>query len=149
MISKHLSLEEVTRSNTAKSRGIDNTPNDEQLANLKIVAEKIFEPLRRHLNIPIGISSGFRSKELNEALRGSKTSDHMKGFALDIDADIHGGVTNYEIFMYIYNRLEFSQLIWEKGDDNEPNWIHVSFNPDNLKNEVLKYKNGKYKQFHP
>jgi len=146
-LSQHLSLKEVTASNTAKRKGIDNTPTSEHLENLKVIAENIFEPLRAHFRVPIGISSGYRSIELNKAIRGSKTSDHCKGMALDIDADMYGEITNYEIFMYIYHRLDFKQLIWEKGNDDEPQWVHVSFDPNNNKKQVLKYSNGKYTPF--
>lgn len=144
-ISDHLTLREVTKSNTADRRGIDNTPTDEHLENLKVVAEKVFEPLRNHFGVPIGISSGYRSEELNKAVRGSKTSHHCKGMALDIDADIFGKITNKEIFNFILHNLEFTQLIWEFGTDDEPNWVHVGYDPNNLKKQVLRArKGGKY-----
>ena len=144
-LSKHLSLVEVTKSNTATRLGIDNSPTEEHLANLKVVAEKVFEPIREHFGVPIGISSGYRSKKLNTAVKGSSSSEHCKGMALDIDADIFGGITNKEIFTYIRENLEFTQLIWEFGNDNEPNWVHVSYNPSNLKKQVLKaVKGGRY-----
>jgi len=143
MISKHLSLKEVTKSNTADRLGINNTPTTEHLISLKLVAKHIFEPIREHFNTPIGISSGYRSKALNEAVKGSKTSAHCRGEALDIDADIYGGITNAEIFNYIKDNLQFTQLIWEYGTDNEPNWLHVSYDPNNLKKQVLKAVKGK------
>ena len=144
-ISNHLTLREVTKSNTADRRGIDNTPTDEHLENLKVVAEKIFEPLRVRFGVPIGISSGYRSKALNKAVKGSKTSHHCRGMALDIDADMFGGITNKQIFDYIKDNLEFTQLIWEFGTDDEPNWVHAAYEPDNLKKQVLRaWKGGKY-----
>ena len=144
-LSKHLSLVEVTKSNTATRLGIDNSPTEEHLANLKVVAEKVFELIREHFGVPIGISSGYRSKKLNTAVKGSSSSEHCKGMALDIDADIFGGITNKEIFNYIKENLEFTQLIWEFGNDNEPDWVHVSYNPSNLKKQVLKaVKGGRY-----
>jgi zinc D-Ala-D-Ala carboxypeptidase len=142
-ISEHLTLKEVTKSNTADRLDIDNTPTQEHLENLKIVAEKIFEPIRNHFNIPIGVSSGYRSEALNKAVKGSKTSHHCKGMALDIDADMYGGVTNKEIFEFIRNNLEFTQLIWEYGTDEEPNWVHVGYDPNNLKKQLLKAVRGK------
>ena len=147
-VSKHLSLTEVTHSNTAVRKFINNTPNEEQLENLKLVAEKVFEPVRVHFDTSIGISSGFRCEELNKAIGGSKTSDHCKGMALDIDADLYGKISNLEIGMYIYNNLEYSQLIFEKPDEEgEPRWIHVSYNKDNLKKETLVFRDGKYIKF--
>lgn len=128
-ISQHLSLNEVTKSATAKRLGIDNTPTPEHLANLKLLAEKIFEPIRKHFGKPIFISSGYRSKALNEATPGSSaTSQHCSGEALDLDQDSAGtGVTNRQVFDFIKDNLEFDQLIWEYGTDNNPDWVHVSY----------------------
>lgn len=128
-LSKHLSLNEVTTSGTAKRLGIDNTPTTEHLANLKLVAEKIFEPIREHFGKPIKVSSGYRSKALNEATPGaSKTSQHSTGEALDLDQDgMTTGVTNKMVFEYIKNNLNFDQLIWEFGTDANPDWVHVSY----------------------
>tara|TARA_R110000803_G_scaffold5959_1_gene19553 strand:- start:277 stop:738 length:462 start_codon:yes stop_codon:yes gene_type:complete len=125
-LSNHLTLQEATKSATAIRKGIYNLPVDEHLAALVNTANKIFEPIRNHFNVPIGISSGYRSNALNDAIGGSKTSQHSKGEALDIDADIYGGITNKQIFDFVKDNLEFDQLIWEFGTDNEPNWIHVS-----------------------
>ena len=142
-LSEHLSVREVSKSNTATRRGINNEPTDEHLKNLKLVAQKIFEPLRNHFGIAIGISSGYRSEELNKAVNGSKSSHHCSGMALDLDADIYGRLTNKEIFEFILNHLEFTQLIWEYGTDNEPNWVHVAYDPNNLKKQVLRAVKGK------
>jgi len=125
-LSFHLTLEEATKSATAIRKGIYNLPVDEHLAALVNTANKIFEPIRNHFNVPIGISSGYRSNALNEAIGGSKTSQHSKGEALDIDADIYGSITNKQIFDFIRNNLDFDQLIWEFGTESEPNWVHVS-----------------------
>jgi hypothetical protein len=151
-VSEHLSLKEVTKSNTAQRLGIDNTPTVSHLVALKEVAENIFEPLRLHFGVPIGVSSGYRSKELNEAIGGSKRSQHSHGQALDLDADIYGGITNADIFYRIKDHLDFDQLIWEFGTDEEPNWVHVSYVGDgNNRGEVLKaYRvegRVKYKRF--
>ena len=126
-LSKNLSLNEVVKSNTATRRGIDNNPTQEHLESLEDIANNIFQPLREDLGVPIGISSGYRSKDLNEAIGGSKKSQHSKGEALDLDADMYGRVTNKKIFDYIKENLLFDQLIWEFGNDNEPNWVHVSY----------------------
>lgn len=142
-ISENLSLNEVTKSNTANRLGIDNTPLPHQIKNLQAVAEHIFQPVREHFATAVGVSSGFRSKALNTALKGSRTSDHLEGYALDLDADIFGGVTNAEIFYYIKDNLEFKQLIWEYGTDENPNWVHVSFVKGQNKKEVLKAVKGK------
>jgi zinc D-Ala-D-Ala carboxypeptidase len=147
-ISKHLSLKEVTKSNTATRLGISNKPTSEHLENLKLIAENVFEPIREHFKKPIGISSGYRSQRLNKAVKGSATSDHCKGQALDIDADIFGGLTNKEIFDFIKDNLEFKQLIWEYGNEKNPNWIHVSFDPNNNKKQVLvTLKGGGYANY--
>jgi hypothetical protein len=127
-ISKHLSLAEVSRSETAKRRGINNTPSGEHLENFKKLAENIFEPIREHFGVPIHISSGYRSKELNSAIGGSSTSQHCQGEAIDIDMDgSKGGVTNKMVFDFIKDNLVFDQMIWEFGTDKNPDWVHVSY----------------------
>jgi len=126
-LSRNLSLKEATKSNTATRLGIENEPEQWEIDNLRAVAENIFQPVRDHFGVPIGVSSGYRCKELNKAIGGSKYSQHMIGEALDIDADIYGKVTNAEIFNYIKDNLEWDQMIWEFGDDEEPNWVHVSY----------------------
>ena len=126
-LSKNLTLKEVTKSDTANRLGIDNTPEEFDIKNLRAIAEEVFQPLRDHFGIPLFVSSGFRSKKLNKAIGGSKYSQHMVGEALDIDADVYGSVTNRELFMFIKENLIFDQLIWEFGDDDTPNWVHVSY----------------------
>lgn len=126
-LSKNLSLAEVTKSNTAKRLGIDNTPDDWTTENLRKVAEHVFQPLRDAFKCPIYVSSGYRSSELNAAIGGSKRSQHMEGRALDLDADVFGRCTNGEIFRWILNNVTFDQLIWEFGDQDNPDWVHVSF----------------------
>tara|TARA_R100000231_G_scaffold134931_2_gene108932 strand:+ start:1169 stop:1633 length:465 start_codon:yes stop_codon:yes gene_type:complete len=127
-LSKNLSLNEVIKSNTATRLGILNTWTEAwELENMKAVAENIFQPIRDHFGVPIGVSSGYRCKELNKAIGGSKYSQHMVGEAIDIDADIYGKVTNRAIFNFVKDNLEWDQMIWEFGDDLEPNWVHVSY----------------------
>lgn len=123
-ISEHLNLSEVTRSTEAKRRGISNMPTPEHIENFKKLAENIFEPIRKHFGVPIFVSSGYRSKELNIAIGGASSSQHLSGEAIDIDMDgTSNGVTNKMVFDYIKENLNFDQLI------NEFNysWVHVSF----------------------
>ena len=140
-ISKHITYEEATTSAKAKELKISNDPNNNQLVNMKLLAENIFEKVRENFNVPIFISSFFRSAKLNTKLKGSSTSQHCAnvGAAMDIDADVYKGVTNSEIFNYILNNLNFDQLIWEFGNDENPDWVHVSYVSDILnRKEVLK-----------
>ena len=147
MISKHISYKEGVHSNTAIRRGIDNTPTDDQLYFMEIVAEKVFEPLRKWVGGPIKINSFYRCPELNTAIGGSATSQHCKGQAMDID-DTFGKATNAEMYNFIKEHLDFDQMIWEFGDDDNPAWVHVSYvSPEENRNRCLKaYKeNGKTK----
>ena len=131
-LSKNLSLGEVIKSTTAKRLGIDNTPDDWTTENLRQVALNVFQPVRDCLGVPIHVSSGYRSAELNKAIGGSVRSQHVEGRALDLDADVFGGCTNSEIFECIRENVEFDQLIWEFGDQDNPDWVHVSFVYDGL-----------------
>jgi len=137
-LSEHLDLAEVTRSDSAKRKGINNMPTPEHIENFKKLAENIFEPIRKHFGVPIYISSGYRSKELNALIGGVKTSDHCFGMAIDLDQQGHSsGITNKQVFDFIKSNLKFKQLIWEGGSKQEPDWVHVSYDEKNLKNEVL------------
>lgn len=131
-LSKNLSLAEVTKSTTAKRLGIDNTPDEWTIENLKQIAINVFQPLREALGCSIYVSSGYRSVELNTAIGGSTRSQHVEGRALDLDADVFGGCTNSQIFNWIKENVEFDQLIWEFGDDDNPDWVHVSYVHDGL-----------------
>jgi zinc D-Ala-D-Ala carboxypeptidase len=127
-LSEHLSLSEVIRSETAKRNGISNMPTEQHIANFKLLAENVFEPIRNHFRCPIHISSGYRSIELNRAVKGSLTSQHCQGEAIDIDMDgSSNGVTNKMVFDYIKDNLNFDQLIWEFGTASNPDWVHVSY----------------------
>jgi len=151
-ISEHISLKEAIFSKTAMDNSIKNIPTEEQLKYMKVIAEKIFEPLRKGLgDRPILISSFFRSKDLNDFIGGSSSSQHLclnGDAAMDLDNDSLGSPSNTEIFNYIKDNLEFDQLIWEFGDDKKPDWVHVSYRSE-LRNrkEVLKslYINGRKK----
>ena len=147
MISKHISYKEGVYSTTALRRNIDNKPNEEQLASMKLIGEKIFEPLREYVGGPIKINSFFRGEELNKAIGGSTRSQHCKGQAMDID-DTFGYKTNAQMYDFIKEHLDFDQMIWEFGNDNNPNWVHVSYvSPEKNRQVCLKaYKqNGRTK----
>ena len=147
MISDHISYKEGVRSNTATRKGIDNTPNDEQLSCMEKIAEEVFEPLRTYVGGPIKINSFFRCPELNKAIGGSSKSQHCKGQAIDID-DTFGRCTNAEMYHFIKENLDFDQMIWEFGNDDNPDWVHVSYvSSEDNRNRCLKaYKeNGKTK----
>lgn len=145
MISKNISYKEATLSTTAKRLGIDNTPDSDQFSNMIHVAEGVFQPVRERFDTPIYVSSFFRSEALNKAIKGSSSSTHMKGEAMDLDADVYGRVTNAEIFHYIKDNLDFDQLIWEFGTDDNPDWVHVSLSKKANRKQVLVAKrvNGK------
>lgn len=128
-ISDHISYKEAIKSNTATRRGIDNTPDDYQITNMVGIAHNVFEPLREWVGGPIKINSMFRCEELNRAIGGSSRSQHCEGRAIDLD-DTFGHKTNAEMFEYIRKNLNFDQLIWEFGDDKNPDWVHVSYISD-------------------
>tara|TARA_R110002096_G_scaffold244858_1_gene437052 strand:- start:7 stop:462 length:456 start_codon:yes stop_codon:yes gene_type:complete len=149
MISKHISLKEGMFSQTATRRDLDNTPNEEQLENMKLIGEKVFEPLREWVGGPIKINSFFRGLPLNTAIGGAKSSQHMKGQAMDID-DTFGHATNAEMYNWVKENLDFDQMIWEFGTDKNPNWVHISYvSPEKNRNRcLLAYKEkgrSKYK----
>ena len=148
-LSTHLDLSEVIRSDSAKRNGISNMPTPEHIENFKLLAEKIFEPVREHFGVPIRISSGYRSKELNAKIGGSSTSQHCKGQAVDLDQDgSTNGVSNADVFNYIKDNLPFDQLIWEFGNEDNPDWVHVSYVPNGRKQILKAFKmNGTTKYF--
>ena len=137
-ISDQITYAEAIHSQTAKRKGIDNTPNPNQIEAMKVLAEKVFEPLREWVGGPIKVNSFFRSPELNTAIGGSKTSQHCKGQAIDID-DVYGYKTNSEMYHWVKENLNFDQMIWEFGTDTQPNWVHISYvSEDNNRNRCLK-----------
>jgi len=137
-ISPHITYEEATRSETATRLGLDNTPNAEQLSNMKAVAIIIFENVREHFGKPIAINSFFRSEAVNSATKGSsKTSQHCEGKAIDMSGTPYG-ISNAEIFYHIKKDMIYDQLIWEFGDEKEPLWVHVSYSAKNNRCQALK-----------
>ena len=133
-ISKHISYSEGIVTSTK----FKNEPNEQQLEAMKLVAEKCFEPLREWYGKPIKINSFFRSKEVNTAVKGSPTSDHMKGMSIDIDAGSRS--ENLKLFNWLKANVKFKQLIHEYGDKSGPDWVHVSYDPKDLRNQVLYIK---------
>jgi hypothetical protein len=154
-ISAHISYREATKSNDAIRLGLKNEPDAEELECMRAVAENVFEPLRERFGVPIRITSFFRSSEVNDAIPGSsKTSDHVKGRAIDMDMDGTGwAVTNRDLFHHIREHLPFDQLIWEHGDNDQPDWVHVSYREGANRKRVLRaYRvagETKYRQWMP
>lgn len=145
-ISKHLTFEECTMSETANKMGlVNNNPNLFIIENMKYLAKNVFEPLREHFKVPIHVSSVFRSMVLNQAIKGSITSQHCSGQAMDIDNGDTGKPSNKEIFDYIKKNLKFDQLIWEFGNDKNPSWVHVSLTKEKNRGVILKAKKIKGK----
>ena len=137
-ISNNITYAEAIHSLTAKRRSIDNTPSQTQVEAMKLLAEKVFEPLREWVGGPIKVNSFFRSEALNEAIGGSGTSQHCKGQAIDID-DVYGRKSNAEMYNWIKDNLDFDQMIWEFGTDMQPNWVHVSYvSEEKNRNKCLK-----------
>jgi len=124
-ISVHCTYAEAIKSQAAIRLGIDNKPNEEQLAAMRLVAERCYEPIVDNFG-KLVISSFFRNPETNKAVGGSKTSQHMKGEAIDVDAD-GSKHSNAAVYKFVLDHLDFDQLIWEFGDDNNPAWVHVSY----------------------
>jgi|TARA_S200002703_G_C3782718_1_gene241205 zinc D-Ala-D-Ala carboxypeptidase len=138
MISKHISEKEATKSVTALRMNIDNTPNGTVINNMKLLAQKVFEPLRLWVGGAIKINSFYRSRALNDAIGGSTLSQHCQGRAMDID-DVYGHKTNKEMFYYIKENINFDQMIWEFGNEDNPDWIHISYvSQDKNRNKILK-----------
>jgi hypothetical protein len=135
-LSANFSLKELTKSDTATRLGIDNTPNEEIIDNLKTLCDKVLQPVREHFGKSVTINSGYRSPESNAAVGGSKTSDHCKGQAADIEID---GVPNPELAQWIMDNLDYTQLILEFYTQGIPDsgWVHVSYDPNNLKKQEL------------
>jgi len=143
MLSDNLSLAEATYSATALRKGIVNEPSVTHLIALKEIANNIFQPCRNHFGKPLRVTSGYRSEELNKIIGGSMKSQHSKGEALDMQST--SGYTNRELFEYIKDHLRFDQLIWEFGDDENPDWVHCSYKSEGNRGEVLRAirENGK------
>ena len=125
-ISEHVTYKESVYSNTAMRLGLKNEPTEAHLSNMELLSEKVFEPLRVHVNGPIKINSFYRGPELNKAIGGSSKSQHCNGQAMDID-DTYGYMSNADMYDYIKKNLSFDQMIWEFGNSDNPDWVHVSY----------------------
>jgi len=137
-LSRHVSYKEGVYSVTALRLGLKNDPSDDHLNNMMTISEKVFEPLRTHVGGPIKINSFYRGPELNKAIGGSAKSQHCHGQAMDID-DTYGNASNAEMYNWIKANLDYDQMIWEFGTDENPDWVHVSYvNPDVNRNRCLK-----------
>lgn len=135
-LTANFSLHELTKSETALRMGLDNTPGPVETEYLKILAERVLQPIRDHFQKGVKVNSGYRSPDSNAAVNGSRTSDHCKGQAADIEIP---GVPNAELAQWIMDNLEYTQLILEFYTPGIPDsgWVHVSYNPDNLKKQEL------------
>lgn len=143
-LAPNFTLTEMTKSEYALRHGIKNEPNEEQIENLTLLAQKVLQPVRDAFKRGVKVNSGFRSPELNRAIGGSPTSDHTKGMAADIEIP---GVSNYTVSKWIQDNLEFTQVILEFYTPGVPDsgWVHVSYDPNNLKKQALTAtrRNGK------
>jgi hypothetical protein len=147
-LSKNFRLSEFTKSNTALRLGISNDPTAEHIHNLVDLCENILQPLRDAIGGPLRITSGYRGEDLNRAIGGSKSSDHCHGRSADLEFWVDGSEDNAKIYHLIKNlELPFYQMIWEFGDEDQPDWVHVAYRKDNIKRQCLKaYKeDGKTK----
>ena len=135
-LSPNFSLHELSKSETALRMGFDNTPDEEATENLRLLCEKVLQPGRDHYGKGVKVNSAYRSPESNAAVGGSKTSDHCKGMAADIEIP---GVANADLAQWIMDNLEYTQLILEFYTPGIPDsgWVHVSYDPNNLKKQEL------------
>lgn len=138
---RYFSIGELSRSNVADRAGISNSPNTFQRMNLEKLIDRVLDPVRARIGEPIYVNSGFRSGKLNELIGGSKTSDHMKGMAADIRLqDIKQNKRLFDTIkrMGEVGLIEYRQLIWEMGNDEYPQWVHISYNEDDNKMQILR-----------
>jgi hypothetical protein len=135
-LSANFTLKELTKSDTATRLGLDNTPDEQALENLKTLCEMVLQPVRDHYGKSVTVNSAYRSPESNAAVNGSKSSDHCKGMAADIEIV---GVANADLAQWIMDNLEYTQLILEFYTPGIPDsgWVHVSYDPNNLKKQEL------------
>lgn len=139
MISKHITLQEATHSDTAVRNAINNTPDATTIEKMKLVAEKCFEPLRAWYKKPIRINSFYRSQLLNVKVGGSATSQHCKGEAIDISAGSR--TENKKLYDWLVANLpEWDQILYEYGDDSGPDWVHVSYKAKGNRKQTLRIR---------
>ena len=151
-LSKNFSLAELTKSQTATRMGLDNNPSEDEQENLRLLCERVLQPVRDHFNHVVSVSSGYRSPQLCAAIGSSIDSQHAKGMACDFEIF---GTPNNEVFNWIKNNLLYDQMILEFWNEDEPNsgWVHVAYNPDpeeNIKENLRAYKDEDNKtQYQP
>jgi hypothetical protein len=135
-LTANFSLHEMTKSETALRKDMPNEPTEADIENLKLLAEKVLQPLRDHYGVGIKVNSGYRSPDVNAAVGGSRTSDHCKGQAADIEI---AGIPNATLAQYIKDSLQYTQLILEFYTPGIPDsgWVHVSYDSNNLKCQAL------------
>ena len=135
-LTKNFTLSEMVKSETALRHDMDNTPGEAEIENLKQLAEKVLQPVRDAYGQGVKVNSGYRHPEVNAKVGGSKTSDHCKGQAADIEIP---GVANADLAKWITENLDFTQVILEFYTPGIPDsgWVHVSYDPQNLKKQVL------------
>lgn len=135
-LTANFTLSEMVKSETALRHDMDNTPGEAEIENLKVLCEKVLQPVRDHYGKGVKVNSGFRHPEVNAKVGGSKTSDHCKGQAADIEIP---GVANADLAKWITENLDFTQVILEFYTPGVPDsgWVHVSYDPQNLKKQVL------------
>ena len=135
-LTKNFSLAEMTKSETALRHDMDNTPGEKEIGNLKLLCEKVLQPVRDHYGKGVKVNSGFRHPEVNAKVGGSKTSDHCRGQAADIEIP---GVANADLAKWIVDNLDFRQVILEFYTPGIPDsgWVHVSYVAEDNKKEVL------------
>jgi zinc D-Ala-D-Ala carboxypeptidase len=145
-LSGHFSLNELTKSQTATRKGINNTPSPEQVDNLTALCIQVLEPTRRHFSKPMVITSGYRSADLCLAIGSNPNSQHAKGEAADFEMF---GEDNKNLAKYIRSELIYDQLILEYWKENDPNsgWVHCSYNKDNNRKQSLIYDGKDYKEW--
>jgi hypothetical protein len=132
-LTANFTLAELTKTRFS----IDNTPNATQKENLRVLCEKVLQPLRDAVG-PVVVTSGFRSKTVNEWVNGAHRSDHLHGFAADLQSP---DGNHRKLYDWLKANAMFSQLIYEFGTDAQPAWVHVSYNPKDLKREILRARN--------
>lgn len=136
LLTENFSLAEMVKSETALRKELDNTPGDQEIENLRTLCEQVLQPIRTAYGRGVKVNSGFRHPDVNAAVGGSRTSDHCKGMAADIEIP---GVANADLAQYIADNFDFTQLILEFYTPGIPDsgWVHVSYDPSNLKKQVL------------
>ncbi len=150
---KYFTISELSKSATASAKGIDNTPDAEAKKNLELLVDNLLDPLRELFGGPITVTSGYRSPKLNSKVKlASKTSQHMKGQAADLYVAKHKGAATTEaqrhklhkqlLGLVLDKGLPFDQAIWEYGDENGPQWLHLSYSATQQRKQILRTKDG-------